>query len=170
MSFLKLATSRYSLRNFAPKPVERGKIESILQAAQIAPSANNYQPWSFVVITQPEMMQKLYECYHRDWFKSAPACIVVFGNHEQSWKRSSDNKDYCDIDVAIAIDHMTLAATEQGLGTCWICNFNLEKCRQLFNFASHLEPIALLPIGYSAEKTIPEKKRKGLDEITTWIE
>lgn len=170
MNFLELAGSRFSERNFAPKQVERGKINYILQTGQIAPSAVNFQPWSFIVITQSEMLQKLHVCYPRDWFKSVSTCIVIVGNHEQSWKRPNDEKDHCDIDCAIAIDHMTLAATEQGLGSCWICNFNLEKCRQLFNFAPHLEPIALLAIGYPADKTVPDKKRKGLNEITSWIE
>lgn len=170
MDFLQLATSRYSLRNYSSIEVEKEKLEYILKAAQIAPSAVNYQPCSFIVITQSEMMEKLYKCYHREWFKTAKACIVVLGNHEQSWKREEDGKDHCDIDLAIAIDHITLAATDQGLGSCWICNFNLEKCRQLFNFAPHLEPIALVPIGYAADSKRPEKKRKDLDEITTWIE
>ncbi len=170
MDFLELATARYSLRNYSNQKVEREKLEYIIQAAQNAPSAVNYQPWSFIVITQEKMMQKLYECYHRDWFKTAKACIVVVGNHEQSWKRQEDGKDHCDVDASIAIDHLTLAATQQGLGSCWICNFNLEKCRQLFNFASHLEPIALVPIGYPSDSKKPEKKRKDLNEITTWIE
>lgn len=170
MNFLELAGSRYSERNFAPKQVEREKINYILQAGQIAPSAVNYQPWNFIVITQAEMLQKLYACYPRDWFKTVQTCIVIVGNHEQSWKRPNDKKDHCDIDCAIAIDHMTLAASEQELGSCWICNFNLEKCRQLFNFAPHLEPIALLAIGYPADKKVPDKERKGLSEISTWIE
>jgi len=170
MNFLELASSRYSMRTFAPKPVEREKIDYILQAAQIAPSAVNFQPWSFIVITQAEMLTKLHACYPRDWFLTVKTCIVVVGNHEQSWKRPIDGKDHCDIDAAIAIDHMTLAATEIGLGTCWICNFNLEKCLQLFNFAPHLEPIAFLAIGYPADEKTPEKKRKALSEITKWIE
>jgi nitroreductase len=170
MSFLELASARFSQRNFAPNPVEREKINYILKAGQLAPSSVNFQPWLFYVITQKDMLQKLWECYPREWFKSASVCIVVIGNHSQSWKRQPDGKDHCDIDVAIAIDHMTLAAQEQGLGTCWVCNFNLEKCRQLFNFAPHLEPIAFLPIGYASDSKIPEKKRKELDEIVTWIE
>ena len=169
MTFVSLAANRYSLRNFATKKVEKEKINYMLQAAQLAPSAVNKQPWKFIAVTQPAMLAKLHTCYPRDWFKTAQACIVVVGNHEESWKRL-DGKDHCDIDIAIAVDHMALAATEQGLGSCWVCNFDLEKCRQLFNFASHLEPIVLLPFGYPANEAVPEKKRKELDEIVTWYE
>lgn len=170
MSFLELATTRYSLRNYSPRAVEREKLDYILQAAQIAPSAVNYQPWSFVVITQAEMMVQVHACYHRDWFKTAPACILVLGNQEQSWKRA-DGKDFCDVDVAIAIDHITLAATEQGLGTCWVCNFDVEKTKALFELPPHIEPIAFIPIGYASEDAvIPEKKRKNLNEIVRWVE
>lgn len=170
MNFLDLAVSRFSVRNFSSRPVEKEKLEYILKVAQIAPSAVNFQPWHFYVITQTQMLEQLHTCYHRDWFKTAPVCIVVVGDHSQSWKRKPDEKDYCDIDIAIAIDHLTLAAHNLGLGSCWVCNFNLEKCRQLFNFAPHLEPIALIPIGYPADETKPEKKRKKFDEIVTWIE
>lgn len=171
MNFLELAGSRFSLRNFSPQKVEREKINYLLQAAQLAPSAMNNQPWSFIVVTQADMLERIHDkCYPRDWFKTASMCIVVCGDHQQSWKRPNDGKDHCEIDTAIAIDHMTLAANELGLGTCWICNFNLEKCRQLFNFAPHLEPIAILAVGYPADKTMPDKNRKGLGEITSWIE
>lgn len=173
MNFLELATSRYSERNYASKPIEREKIEYILHAAQIAPSAVNYQPWNIIVVTQAEMLQKLYACYPRDWFNSVQACIIVVGNHEQSWKRKKDEKeekDYCDIDCAIAIDHMSLAAIDQGLATCWICNFDLEICKELLELDAHLEPIALLSLGYPSEIAPPIKKRKKINEITRWIE
>lgn len=168
MSFIDLARSRFSVREFSPQKVEKDKLEYVLRVANLAPSAVNFQPWHFVVVTQPEIMQELHNCYHRDWFKTASICIVVFGNHQQSWKRR-DGKDHCDIDLAIAIDHLTLAATEQGLGTCWVCNFDVEKCRQLFKFAAHFEPIALLPIGYPlCQQNLKEKTRKNLEEIVTW--
>lgn len=170
MNFLDLARERYSLRNYSSKPVERKKIEYVLEAAQLAPSAVNYQPWEFMVVTQPEVLTRVLECYHREWFKTAHTCIVVLGNHEQSWKRR-DGKDFCDIDVAIAIDHITLAAVEQGLGTCWVCNFDEEKLRAALQLGEDVEPIAIIPIGYPAEgNEIPEKKRKNLKEIVRWVE
>lgn len=116
------------------------------------------------------MMKKLYACYPRDWFKSAHTCVVAFGNHEQSWKRPKDGKDHCDIDVAIAVTHLMLAATEQGLGSCWIGNFDVKKCKEIFDCSAHIEPIALIPIGYPGENKVHEKQRKSMDEIVSWIE
>ncbi len=170
MNFLDLAKERYSLRNYSSKNIEREKLEYVLEAGRVAPSAVNFQPWEFVVVTGHVMMSRVHECYHRDWFASAHTCIIVLGNHEQAWKRR-DGKDFTDVDAAIAIDHITLAATEQGLGTCWICNFDAQKLREVLELPSQIEPIAILPIGYAAEGAeIPEKKRKNLNEVVRWIE
>jgi nitroreductase len=143
-------------------------LKAVLEVARLAPSACNLQPWIFYVVQDARLLQELQTCYDRDWLKSAPVCIVVCGNHGTSWKRKSDNKDHCDIDVAIAIDHLTLAATEVGLGTCWICNFSTDRCRELLQLSSSLEPVALIPIGYPAKDNIWEttvKNRKKTEEI-----
>ena len=113
-------------------------------------------------------MAELHEAYDRDWFRTAPLCIVACGNHRESWHRQADNKDACDIDVAIAVTHLTLAATEQGLGTCWICNFDTKKCASVLGLPSEVEPVALIPVGY-ADAPFAEKKRKDLKEIMTEI-
>jgi nitroreductase len=170
MDFLKLTTKRCSVRDFAPVSVEREKLEYILETARMAPSAVNLQPWCFSVIRDEAERLKLQSCYNRDWFKTAPVYIVICGNHELSWKRK-DGKDYCDIDTAIAIEHICLAATEQGLGTCWVCNFDAEKCRDLFEIPDYIEPIAIIPIGYPNDNSVfdgENKKRKSLLEIVKW--
>lgn len=171
MNFLQLVKTRYSVRQYLPIDIEVDKLEKVLEAARLAPSAVNLQPWEFVVITEAELLTKLSDCYTRDWFKTAPCCIVVLGDHEQSWHRSSDGKDHCDIDVAIAIDHLTLQAAELGLGTCWVCNFDAPKTCDLLKIPSHLEPIALIPIGYPADEEVfspKAKKRKELHQIVHW--
>jgi nitroreductase len=114
------------------------------------------------------MLRRLHAVYHREWFNSAPCCIVVCGNHNESWHRGADNKDHCDIDIAIATEHLSLAAAECGLGSCWVCNFDVEACARLLELPSHVEPMVLLPIGYPAASEVPEKKRKKIDEITIW--
>ena len=106
---LALVKARSSVRSFKPDKVERAKLEYILEVARLAPSAVNFQPWCFVVVREPERLKALYECYPRDWFAKAPVCIVVCGDHGASWKRASDNKDFCDVDVAIATEHLVLA-------------------------------------------------------------
>ncbi|MDK2820730.1 MAG: hypothetical protein PWP31_695 [Clostridia bacterium] len=170
MSFLDLAKKRYSVRSYQDKPVEKEKLLQVLEAARIAPSAVNFQPWQFVVVQDEELKNKITTTYAKDWIKQAPVIIVVCGDHKKSWRRA-DGKDHCDIDIAIAIDHMTLAAADLGLGTCWVCMFNAMECSKILRLPSNIEPIALLPIGYPADQVDINRhdtKRKKLEEIVHW--
>ena len=168
MKILEIITSRSSVRKFEPQPIERDKLTYILEAARLAPSAVNFQPWHFIVVTDPEILCSIHATYPRDWIKTAPAIIVALGNHNKGWRRKTDGKDFTEIDVAIAIEHLILAATEQNLGTCWVCNFDVEKCCEIFNLPSGIEPIALIPIGYSIETLKSEKWRIPLQEMVSW--
>ena len=166
MNFLELAKKRYSVRDFSSKEVEEEKLNYILEVARLAPSACNRQPWKFFVIKNKELLSRMCDCYDRDWFKTAPLCIIICGNHSDSWKRSADNKDHCDIDIAIATDHITLAATDVELGSCWICNFDVEGCKNILALGDEFEPICIVPIGYPTENVAKiEKKRKDLEDI-----
>ncbi len=165
---LALARARRSVRAFEPKKVERSKLEYVLEVARLAPSAVNFQPWCFVVVREPERLKALYDCYPREWFASAPVCIVVCGDHAASWKRSADNKDFCDVDVAIATEHLALAAAEQGLGSCWVCNFDVQRCKKVLNLPDSWEPVVLLPMGYPADTTKSERKRKSFNDVVKW--
>jgi len=170
MDFLNLAKKRYSCRKYNSKPVEQEKLDLVLEAGRIAPSAANLQPWHFLIVRQKENLDKIGKAYHRDWFMTAPCVIIICGDHNKSWKRM-DNKDHCDIDIAIATDHMTLQAAELGLGTCWICNFDAKLCSKLFNLPACLEPIVLLPLGYPLDTSDPERhgsKRKPLKDILSY--
>ncbi len=171
MTFIELAKRRYSCRNYDFRPVEQDKLELILEAARIAPSAVNYQPWHFIVIQEKENLKKVHGVYHREWFQTAPCVIVICGDHNQSWKRKQDGKDHCDIDIAIAVDHMTLQATEFGLATCWICNFDKEKTTKILNLPLYLEPIVILPMGYPLDQPDPSRhveKRKKIQDIVSF--
>lgn len=167
MDFVDVMTKRFSVRSYKNHPVESEKIESVLNAGRIAPSAVNYQPWFFIVVMEKEGREKLNRIYPRLWFQSAPVVIIICADHSRSWKRRSDGFDSACVDAAIAIDHMTLRATDLGLGTCWVCNFDIQLCLSLFEIPEHIEPIALLPLGYPDE-TMGEKKRKDLSEIVYW--
>jgi len=169
-SFLELAKTRFSSRKYLTKPVEEDKLLKVLEAARIAPSAANKQPWIFYVIQNEDKRNQIAEAYHRDWLKTAPVIIVACADHKKGWIRS-DNKDHCDIDLAIAIDHMTLQATEFGLGTCWICNFDPKKCSNILQLNDHVEPIAILPLAYPADSSDSDRHisaRKSLSEIVRW--
>jgi nitroreductase len=167
MSILDIAKKRYSVRSYLEKEVERDKLVQILEAGRIAPSAVNYQPIHLVVITDQKEKEKVAEAYPRDWFKKAPVIIIACGDHSKSWKRN-DGKDHCDIDVAIAIDHMTMAATDLGLGTCWVCAFDAKRCHEILELPENLEVVALLPLGYPTGERNNEIKRQSLEEFVSW--
>lgn len=169
MDFEKLISIRYSVRAYKNQPVEEWKIEKILNAACLAPSAANRQPYKFVVIKTEGKQDELKKIYSPDWFVQAPVVIAVCGIKSQAWKRS-DGKNHTDIDCAIAMDHLILAATELGLGTCWICAFNADEAKKILKLPEDVEPVAFTPLGYPAD--MPKaKKRKSLNQIVcyeTW--
>lgn len=165
MNLLSLIESRYSCRDYQNLPVEQEKIDYILECVRMAPSAVNFQPWRFYVITSEEDKRKIQACYKRDWFLTAPMYIMATLRHDEEWVRK-DGKRHGDIDVAIAVEHLCLAATEQGLATCWVCNFHEEIAREQFNLPEDEEAIVLIPIGYANPATpVPDKTRKPLSDI-----
>ena len=165
MDFKELVLNRYSVRKYSDKPVEKEKLNIVLEAVKFAPSAVNFQPFHVYLIKEGEMLSKIKECYHREWIKKAPIILVFTGLHEMGWKRAQDGKDHTEIDVAIAIDHLTLQATDLGLGTCWVCNFDVAKVRDVLALEVGEEPIAIVPLGYPEYDDVPVKKRKSLNDI-----
>ena len=163
MTFLELVRSRYSCRGYEEKPVEKEKLSYVMECVRMAPSAVNRQPWLFRVIDSAEEKAKLQQCYGREWFNTAPTYILVSILHDEEWVRA-DGKRHGDIDIAIAVEHLCLAATEQGLGTCWVCNFDAALAKQLFALPENEEPAVIIPIGYPAVEATP-KKRKDMTEI-----
>lgn len=154
---------RYSCRNYQPKSVEQEKLDYIMECVRLAPSAVNRQPWRFRIIRSEEDRKELCQCYSREWFATAPVVIIASILHDEEWVRS-DGKHHGDIDIAIAVEHLCLAAAEQGIGTCWVCNFDAERCKHLFGFGENEEPAVLIPLGYPADE-FREKTRKPIGEI-----
>ena len=167
--FQNLTQLRYSCRNFKPDPVCRQDVEAILRAAWLAPSACNRQPWRFHVITDPEKRAQML-AKSKPAFTQAPVLIAAIGLHDQAWHRTSDGKDHTDIDVAIAVEHICLAATDMGLATCWICSFDTEAASQILRLGPSEEPVALIPLGYPADAEIPIKNRKSIHDIIQWMD
>lgn len=172
MGFIDIAQARYSCRDFnREKLVSRATMLTVIDAARIAPSACNRQPWKFIIVDDEcdsTCRDAILESYNRAWIETAPAFIIACGDHSQAWQRPSDNKDHTDIDLSIAIEHLCLSATSNGLATCWVCNFDTEKIIKCFNVPSHLEPIAIIPIGYPATTSDTTKNRKEIDDIIQW--
>jgi nitroreductase len=170
MEFSDIIRSRYSCRTFKPDTIDDDVILKVLEAARVAPSAVNFQPWHFIVIKSDENKAKIHEAYPRDWFKTAPVLIVACGDHSVSWKRA-DGRDYTSVDISIAVDHLILQATELGLGTCWVCNFNLSVLRHNLSLPITIEPIVIIPMGYpiqSGDTSRFDAKRKPLTEFVHW--
>lgn len=164
MDLLELVKRRYSCRAYASASVNQEKLDYILECVRFAPSAVNKQPWKFHIVTSDEGKAKLQRCYDREWFRTAPMYIIASTIHKDEWIRD-DGKRHGDIDIAIAVEHLCLAATEQGLATCWVCNFDANLCKTLFMLPSYEEPTVLIPLGYAVDKAKP-KTRKSLAEIT----
>ena len=167
MDFLELVKKRYSVRAYKHTLVENEKIQQVLEAARQAPTAANFQPFKLIVIHTKGKEGELRDIYNADWFVQAPLLICACGIRDQAWVRRLDNKSYCDIDVAIVMDHLILAATELGLGTCWIGAFNAERAKEILDIPNGMEPLIFTPIGYPDDK--PRiKKRKSLDLLVQY--
>jgi len=168
MEWKELVRRRYSCRSYMEMPVAEETLTEILEEVRLAPSAANRQPWVFYVVREPEVKEALREAYDKEWFYKAPVVIVACGNRDESWRRSYDGASSLEIDVAIAVDHLTLAAADRGLGTCWIGAFNPEPVRRILRLPENIVPLALTPLGYPADEPKP-KKRKLLDEIVRYV-
>lgn len=164
MNILELSQTRFSARKYTDEAVSDDDLAYILECARLAPSAVNRQPWKFVVVRSKEAKEQLWQAYDRDWFRTAPLYIVCMKNNSECWTRRYDDKQHGDIDVAIATEHLCLAATERNLGTCWVCNFDTDAMRKLFP-SNDFETVAIIPVGHiakdcpRAEKSVRLSKR-----------
>ena len=166
MEFSELIEKRYSVRAYKPHPVDDERLHQVLQAARLAPTAANRQPFQLIVIHTEGREAELKRIYGKDWFVHAPLVVCACGVPARGWVRR-DGKSYCDVDVAIAMDHLILAAADAGLGTCWIGAFDPDAAREVLGLPDDVEPIAFTPLGYPADQPNP-KKRKPLSDLVRY--
>ena len=167
MEYSELIAARYSVRAYGPNPVEDSKLQTILDAARLAPTAANRQPIQLVVVHTAGREEEIEKIYHRPWFVQAPLVIAVCALSSQAWVRESDRFNARLIDAAIVADHLILAATNLGLGTCWIANFNMGAARSVLCLPDEVEPIIFTPLGYPAD--LPGTKvRKPLTDLVRY--
>ncbi len=162
MDIYEAIEKRYSVREYQDKPIEEDKLQRVLNAGRVAPSGSNRQEWKFVVVRDPELRRSIAKAADQEFLAEAPAIIAVAGlnpNKVMHCKVSADP-----VDCAIAIDHMTLAAVAEGLGTCWIGHFDQDSCCALLEVPSSAKIIELLALGYPAGKA-RAKKRKPAEEV-----
>jgi nitroreductase len=168
MDFTELINTRESIRSYDPsRPVPEETLKRILDAGRIALSAANRQPWKFLVISSPEMLEKVRPCYNREWFSDAPHVIVVVGLKDQAWTRSFDGYNSVETDAAIAMTHIILAAENEGVGACWIANYDPAKLREALGISGSREIFGITPLGYPRPvfRKSGIKKRKNLEEL-----
>lgn len=166
MEYFDLIKARYSVRSYKTDPVEKDKLDKILEAARLAPTAANRQPFQLIVINTRDREEELLTIYRREWFVQAPLLICACGVPRHSWVRN-DRRRYLDVDVAIVMDHLILAATDLGLGTCWIAAFNEHAARRILNIPDEVEPLIFSPLGYPQD-TPGEKERKPVTELVRY--
>lgn len=153
IDFLKLAQDRYSVRKFSDRPVEQEKLNKILKAGQIAPTACNLQPQRILVIQEEDVLQKLRKCTECHF--NAPLALLVCYDKEQCWKRGYDDKSSGDIDAAIVTTHMMLEAHALGIGSTWVMYFIPEAVKEELKLPETYEATSLLVMGYAAEDIKP---------------
>ena len=166
MEFSEVVKKRYSVRSYRRDPVEDHKLQQVLEAVRLAPTAANRQPFEFIVIHTAGKEAELRRIYDRAWFIQAPVIICGCAIPARAWVRQ-DSKNYCDVDIAIAMDHLVLAATDLGLGTCWVAGFNPDAAREVLGLPDSVEPIAFTPLGYADDQP-GAKKRKPLTDIVKY--
>jgi nitroreductase len=165
MDFGELIAKRYSVRAYRPDPVPEELLGKVLEAARLAPTAANRQPFQVIVVRTAGREEALHRVYHRHWFTQAPLILCVCTVPAQAWLRLKfDRKCYADVDAAIVMDHMILAAADAGLGTCWIADFNPAAAREVLELAEGVEPVLFTPLGFPADLPKP-KDRKPLAEL-----
>jgi nitroreductase len=164
MDFLKLAEARHSVRAYRSDPLSDALVSIVLEAARLAPTACNLQPFQLHLLATKGREEELLRIYPKGWFVQAPLVVGICALTEKSWKRR-DGANYATVDAAIAFDHLILAATSLGLGTCWVAAFDPVAAREILQLPEGVEPVAFTPLGWPAEAPPPEKKRKPLDAL-----
>lgn len=169
MDFIELAKKRYSVRSYSEKKVEQEKLNQILQAAHVAPTAANLQPIHLIAVQSEEGLAKIGKGAN---IYGAPLAIIVCADHSKAWVRPFDKKQTCEIDASILTDHMMLEATELGLGSVWVCYFKPDVIRKEFSLPDNLEPINILVVGYSNETPVDAERhsqtRIPLNELVSY--
>lgn len=167
MELLEAIANRRSIRNYKNQAVPKGTAEKLLEAARLAPSAGNVQPWEFIIATKPETKKALMRGAYGQKFLEQASLVIVVCVDEKKAEKSYGVRGrtlYCYQDTGAAIQNILLTAYSLGLGTCWIGAFNEEEIRKVINCPQEMRPVALIPVGYPDE-TPRTRLRRSVFEI-----
>ena len=163
MDVMQAIQLRRSVRAFEDKPIEEIKLQAVLEAGRLAPSARNMQEWKFVVVKDPETRQQLAVAAKGQTFIGQAPVVIVACATITDYVMTCGNLASL-IDVAIAVDHMTLKAVEEGLGTCWIGAFHQDQVKAILGIPMDVNVVTMIPLGYPADEPA-SKSRKLLGEV-----
>ena len=170
MDFEQLIQKRYSCRHYSPDPIEDEKFNKVLEAARLAPTAANRQPFQIIIIKTENKKDALLEIYNKEWFVQPPLVLCVCSQPDIGWYRKKyDQQSYAAVDAAIVVDHITLMAADLGLGTCWIGDFNPQAARDLLNLPDTVEPIALRYRSAATNAASPVESKFAFGSSSTTI-
>lgn len=167
MDFLEFLSNRFSIRAYKSDPVEHEKLQAILEAARLAPTGSNIQPFGLIVIHTHGREQELAEIFIQPWIVQAPIVFCICGIPALIRRKLENPRDYMDVDVGIIADHIILTAANLGLGTCMIGWFIPANARRVLNIPDGVEPILFITLGYADNGTKP-KARKPLSELVKY--
>ncbi len=168
MDFYEVIKKRRSVRKYRPDPIPAEVLNRILEAGRIAPSAKNLQPWHFIVVSDAQIKKELAAaCRNQMWMADAGVIICGCADEKNCYAKLGSLGLSFQVDLAIALDHMILAATAEGLGTCWIAAYNEAEVKRVLKIPENLRVVCLTPVGYPAETPI-DRGRKPLDQIISW--
>ncbi|MDY2778180.1 MAG: nitroreductase family protein [Collinsella sp.] len=163
MSFAELTLARYSCRHYEDRPVEEHKLNAILEAGRLAPSAHNNHSTRVIVCDTPELRAAAAKAayrFERDGSVfGAPVVLLICGRVDLAWVRAYDGHSAVDIDTSIVVDQMMMQATELGLGTCWVCHFDPQIASEEFDLPAEAQPIHMLTVGYASDEIASPEKR-----------
>ena len=155
MEFNKVLETRYSVRDFKPTPVEEDKVEAILNAVRLAPTAKNSQPHKIFVAKSEEALAKMDLVTPNRY--GAPLAYLICGDNERACILKSNGRNFLEVDATIVQTYMMLKATELGLSTCWIGRFSSEKVYEVFDIPKTYIPYGILVVGYPSDTAIPSQ-------------
>lgn len=166
MEFSELISKRYAARGYQADPVPQEKLAQVLEAARLAPTAANYQPFQLVVVRTKGREAEMRKLYDRPWFPTAPVLVCVCAIPSKAWVRR-DGKNFSDVDAALVLDHMMLAAANAGLGSCCVAAFDIAFARQMLDLPAGVEPVAFITLGFPADNPKP-KERKPIGDLVRY--
>ncbi|MBI9018395.1 MAG: nitroreductase family protein [Phycisphaerae bacterium] len=170
MNIHEIIRNRRSVRKYAQCPIEPEKKQLLMDALRLAPTACNFQPFKFIVIEDSESIKTMAQlCKSQSWIAQAPMIIIGCAIDKNAYKKMGNEDNSSDIDVTIALDHLTLAAVDLGLGTCWIGAFDKQAVRKFLNIPEDVNVTAIIPVGYPETPDlnfpVDESKRKTENEL-----